>query len=57
MKVALGSEQERLQDGTSANRQQHGRPQRKATWRTKNQRLDEPNWLLAHGRSSESKRI
>ena len=46
-KVAVDSEQERLQDGTSTNRQQHGRPQHKATWRTKNKILDAPNWLLA----------
>ena len=45
-KVAVDSEQERLQYGTSTNRQQHGKHQYKAVRRAKNQILVEPYWLL-----------
>ena len=37
----------RLQYDTSTNRQQHGRHQYQATWRTENQISDEPFLLLA----------
>ena len=48
----MDPEQGRLLNGTSANKQQHGRPEHKTTWRTKNQIFDEPRWLLARRRPS-----